>query len=132
MKFHDRYHVDKGAQEDGTWADLGDDIKVKVRRLNSAHAKATRRALEEPHLAALRAGNADDLFEDILIKQMAQSLVLDWRGVTDSTGAPMSATPENVEAILREYPEFREEVGAKIMDRQTFKKQVRDEDLKNF
>lgn len=133
MGFHDRYHVDKAAEEEGTWVDLGDNVAVKVRRFTSAHSKAVRRKLEEPHAALARGGQQlpDTILEEILIKQMALSLIVDWKGVPDDTGQPLQATPENFEKVLREYPEFRNEIGSIVMDRATWKKQVRETDLKN-
>lgn len=133
MGFHDRYHVDKTAEEEGTWADLGDGIHVKVRRHTSAHSKAVRRKLEEPHQALLRTGQAlpDSIIEELFLKQMALSLLVDWKGVTDEEGKPLEATPDNIEAQLRKYPEFRNEIGALVMDRATFKKLVNADDLGN-
>lgn len=132
MGFHDRYYVNKTAEEEGTWVELGDGIAVKVRRFNSAHAKATRRKLEEPHAALMRSGTVpEDIADDILTKQMSQSLIIDWKGVTTETGEAIPATPENVEGQLRKYPEFRNEVAALVLDRQTFKKLIQKEDLKN-
>lgn len=126
--FHDRFFVNPAAEEEGTWVQMGNDFWIKVRRGTSAHSKAIRKKLEEPHQALLRAGPLpEDIQEDLLTRQMALSLVMDWKGEggpRSESGSLLEATPANIEKVLRDYKEFRAEVLGVILDRSTFKNQV--------
>lgn len=128
----DLYSFDKSAFEEGTWVAIGNGISVKVRSPQSAHSKAVRKKLEAPYAALTRGGKdlPDDIAENILIKQMAQSLIIDWSGVADG-GLPIVATPETIEAQLRKYQFFREDVASVIAQRDTYKTHVTDEDVGN-
>lgn len=132
MNLSDRYEFNKTAYEEGTWVALGDGIKVKLRSPGSAHSKAIRKKLEAPHAALSRAGRElpEDIAEDILIKQFSQSLIVDWKGVQDD-GETIPATPENIERLLRKYPFFRDDIGAVITSRETFKTLTAEADLGN-
>lgn len=126
------YSFDKNAFEDGTWVDLGHGISVKVRSPQSAHSKAIRKKLEAPYAALTRGGKdlPEDISEKILIQQMAQSLIVDWKGVEDDNG-PIPATPENIARVLTQLQFFREDVASVIAQRDTYKSQVAEEDLGN-
>ena len=133
--FHDRYFVDTNAEEEGTWVQVADDFWVKVRRGTSAHSKAVRKKLEEPHQALLRAGTLPEAVqEELLTKQMAMSLIMDWTGnggPRNDDGALLEANPKNIENVLVKYKEFREEILRIIVDRSTYKTQVLDAQVKN-
>lgn len=134
--FHDRYFVSTAAEEEGTWIQVAEGFWVKVRRVTSAHSKAIRKKLEEPHQAVMRATGTlpEDIAEDILTRQMALSLIMDWKGdggPRNEAGALLEANPTNIETVLRSYKEFREEMLRLILDRATFKSQVLEAQVKN-
>lgn len=133
MNLGNIYAFDKGAFEEGTWVKIGNGISIKVRSPQSAHSKAVRKKLEAPHASLTRNGRElpDDIAEDMLIKQMSQSLIMDWAGVTDEQDQPIQATPENIEKALRAYPFFRDDAGSVIGNRETFKTRVLEADLGN-
>lgn len=128
----DLYSFNKTAYEDGTWVAIGHGIEVKVRSPQSAHSKAIRRKLEAPYSALTRGGKElpDDIAENMLIKQMAQSLIVSWAGVEEN-GVAIPATPENIEAVIRKYQFFREDVASVIAQRDTYKTNVAEEDVGN-
>jgi hypothetical protein len=127
------YAFDKSAFEDGVWIDIGHGISVKVRSPQSAHSKAIRKKLEAPYVALTRGGKdlPDDIAETILIKQMAQSLIIDWKGIEDADKNSVPANPETIEKALRDFQFFREDVAAVIAQRDTYKSQVTELDLGN-
>lgn len=138
----DRYNTDRKAEEDGQWVDFGDGIKVKVRRLNSKHSRDTRRKLEKPYQAQFRAREMpDNLQEELLNKQMAQSIVVDWEGVDDpyaeagkdGSMPAFACTPENVQKLVSDpdFKDFREDILTAAMTRETFEKEAREDARKN-
>jgi hypothetical protein len=133
MGFHDRFATNKAAAEEGTWVDLGDGVKIKVRRFDSAVSKAVRRKLEEPYTALRRAGQelSDDIAQELLIRQLAQAILVDWRGVTDEEGKSIAFSSDVAYDILKKYDFFLEDVSRIVGSRDTFKSQVKDADLGN-
>lgn len=132
-KFADRFKSDKTAVEEGTWVDLGDDIHVKVRRLDSAASRMCRKKLEEPFKALLRMNQElpEDVAEDLFTKQFSQAIIVDWRGVTDEGGNAIAPNPDNIYKVLKEFPDFRDDILRIVMQRDTFKTLVREADVKN-
>lgn len=139
MNFHARYAMNPDAVENGTWVEMGDGLAVKVRRGNSAAAKAKRKELEEPYRAARKFNQelSTKENEEIMIKMMAECLVVSWRGVlvTDPDDPESSVevpfSPETAEEYFRKYPDFREDVATIIFDRDTFRAAATEEDAKN-
>jgi hypothetical protein len=132
MNLNEQFQQDKTAFEDGTYVPLGGDAAVKVRSPQSAHSKAIRKKLEAPYASMTRGGKQlpDDIAEDILLKQMSQSLIVSWKGIKDD-GVEIEPTPENIEKMLRKYPRFRDTLGGIIANDETYAALVREDDLKN-
>jgi len=122
-KFSERYKTDRKSEEEGIWVDFGDGIKVQLRRMNSDHSKKTRARLEKPYATTYRGREMpQSLQEDLLNKQMAQSIVMNWEGIEDpkSDGKMLAYTEENVLRICEEFKDFREDLLTASMERATF------------
>lgn len=134
MNFHDRFSSSKEAKEDGTWVDLGGEVKIKVRALDSVVSRAFRKKIEEPLQPLIRANNGslpDDKALEIMIKQLAGAVLVDWKGVTNEANENVPFTTETAEKYLTKYEDFRQEIATIVTSRETWKKQVRLEDLGN-
>lgn len=132
--FLDRYATDRNLEEEGVWVDYGDGLKVKVRRLSSKHSRETRRKLEKPYSSQFRNRDMpDSLQEELLNKQMAQSIVVAWEGVPnpDKEGELLECTPENILMMVTKFPDFRDDILTAAMERTTFEKEQRKEAEKN-
>lgn len=126
-KFSDIYAHDKVAAEEGTWAPIGGGVTVKVRSLESAHAKALRKKLNEPFASLIRVGKEipEDDQNEIFIKLIAHSALLDWN-LEDVT-----FSPEKAEELLRAEPDFLRDIIAVLTSRETFKRREREIDAGN-
>jgi hypothetical protein len=133
--FRDRYNTDKNLEEEGVWVDYGDGLKVKVRRLSSKTSRDVRRKLEKPYSAQFRNREMPDaLQEELLNKQVAQAIVLDWEGVEDpdgKDGAMLPYSQDNVLRMVKEFPDFRDDILTAAMERSTFEKEQREKGAKN-
>lgn len=138
--FRDRYATDRNLEEEGVWVDFGDGLKVKIRRLSSKTSRETRRKLEKPYAAQFRNREMPDSLQDELLnKQVAQAIVLDWEGVEDpTTPAPaegktafIDCTPENVLKVITALTDFRDDILTAAMERTTFEKEQREKGSKN-
>lgn len=141
--FKKRYATDSTLEEDGVWVDFGDGLKVKIRRLNSKHSRETRRRLERPYQAQFRNREMpESLQEEILNKQLAESLIAGWEGVPDPAAPEpkegeaekmLPCTPDNILKIVSDpqFKDFREDVLMAAMSRETYEKEAKKEAVKN-
>lgn len=129
---HARFAMDKDKEETGVLVNFGGgdptanppvpDIKVQIRRLKSRASIAAREELDKPHVNEIRRGILhSDVYEDLLVRQLAKGVIVTWEGVTDADGNPLPYTYENAYAILKALPEFRDEIFAISMERDVYK-----------
>jgi hypothetical protein len=71
----------------GVWVDFAEGIELKIARSgNSAYLELLKK-LSEPHVQEIRDGSVDeDLYDDILRKVRASTILLDWKNIEDDTG----------------------------------------------
>jgi hypothetical protein len=120
-KFSERYATNTQIEEDGQWVDFGEGIKVRVRRLNSKFSRDVRRKLEKPYTAMYRGREMpESLQEELMVKQLAQAIVVDWEGVEDESGKTMPFSMDNAVKIFTVYRDFRDDVVTASMERATF------------
>lgn len=124
--FMDRYATDKNLEEEGVWVDYGEGLKVKVRRLNSKHSRQLRRKLEKPYATQFRGREMpESLQEELLNKQLAGSVVVDWEGVPnpDNTTEMLPCNPENILLMVSRFNDFRDDILTAAMEKTTFQKE---------
>jgi hypothetical protein len=120
-----RFKTDEDRQENGVWVDFGDGIKVKIRRFKSKASVAARKELDKPHTEVIRRGKlAEDVAEDLLVRQIAMGVIADWEGVTDENGNNVPNTTDAKYHILKALPDFRDEIFAISVEAEHFKAAV--------
>jgi hypothetical protein len=138
--FLDRYNTDRSLEEEGVWVDFGDGVKVQVRRLTSKKSREFRRKLEKPYSAQFRNREMpDSLQEELLNKQVAGVVIVDWEGVPNpeielkegETPKPFPFSVENALKVCEKFPDFRDDILIAAMELTTFEKQQREEARKN-
>lgn len=132
MKFTD-FATDTASEEDGKWFELGQGTRIKLRSFQSERSLKVRENLESPYLALKRSGKGIPQTEQetLLIKQMAQAIIVDWEGFTDENDAPVAYNAKTAEKMLNEYREFRNLVARLVTDDDAFKIQEKLESEKN-
>jgi len=124
--FLDRYSTSKDLEEEGVWVDFGDGLKIQIRRINSKTSREYRRKLEKPYASQFRNREMpESLQEELLNKQVANSIVVAWEGVPDPSDPKkaLSCTPENVLRMVTEFSDFRDDILTAAMERTTFQKE---------
>lgn len=126
--FFDRYATDRNLEEEGVWVDYGDGLRVQVRRLNSKFSRDYRRKLEKPYAGQFRGREMPDaISEEMLNKQLAHAIVVNWEGVPDpddKTGKKtLPCNPDNVLRMMKEFPDFRDDILTAAMEKTTFQKE---------
>jgi hypothetical protein len=86
------------------WLDLGHGVRVRVLPCTSGVMAAAR---GNPAVEALVAAGASEAELALaLAKAMAGIAILDWEGVGDADGKPVSVTPEAASALIDVWPLF--------------------------
>ena len=101
------FKTDKDKEKDGVWEDLGDGCSVLVARYgNQAMVNAYRkypRVLRQ----RLESGQVDDdKSSTIMAKVMADTILLDWKGLKED-GKEVVYSKEECVRVLTEYPDIR-------------------------
>ena len=101
------FKTDRDKEKDGVWEDLGDGCSVLVARYgNQAMVNAYRkypRVLRQ----RLESGQVDDdKSSNIMAKVMADTILLDWKGLKED-GKEVPYSKEECVRVLIEYPDVR-------------------------
>lgn len=109
-KLHAKYKSATDNSE-GIWTDFGDGIAVKIRRFRSDFVQQYQKSMNRPYADIVRRGPLPaHIAVELMEKLIACAVIEDWRGVTDREGKSLAATDANKLAIIRELPEFRDEI----------------------
>jgi hypothetical protein len=77
-------------------------VRIRVRPCTTALVMAARASM-------ITGGEGDDdnARGAAMLKATARVAIVDWEGIGDAAGAPISPTPERIDALLDLYPAFR-------------------------
>lgn len=104
---------------DGVWHDLGAGVKIKVARIGNPEYNAALRKLAQPHKGlARRAVDSDEgleesdlnVFRDIEARCLAEHVLVDWSGFTETDDVDSDVVEYSVERALKyikESDDFR-------------------------
>lgn len=124
MSFLDRYKTDPNLEENGVWVPFGDGVEFLLARFTSKKSKAVRRELEKPYLRQIRSDSlSPEIQDEITIKQMAEAIVLGWKGVPDpdNESKELKFSKENVVKLLTRFPDLKDDLAQAALERSTFK-----------
>jgi hypothetical protein len=85
------------------WLDLALGVRVKVEPLTTAIMVAAR---TDPAVRAIAPSTPDDSIAVIFAKAIAARAIVDWEGVGDADGKPITVNPEAIGALLDLWPIF--------------------------
>ncbi|WP_420562609.1 hypothetical protein [Thalassobaculum sp.] len=107
-----RFKTDTAREDEGVWTtiDASSDAQIRLARIgNRRYREAMARRLK-PYRRALRAGTLDEsVTERITAEVLAETVLLDWRGLTDGA-APLAYSRETARDLLLNpaYRDFRD------------------------
>jgi hypothetical protein len=111
MDIKKSFGTNKEAEQQGVWVDLDETTKLKIARGGNKANRELVKKLLAPHKIALRNDKLPEhIIEDVGCKAMAQTILLDWQGMQED-GKNLPYTPENAERLLKDYPDFRDQVA---------------------
>jgi len=125
------FGTNKESEIEGIWNDMGDGIEVLVARIGNPEYQKAFQAISKPHRRAIRRGTLnDEVAEKLLVKAMAKTILLDWKGIEED-GAPIPYSYENAMRILMEYKDFRDYVSDIANEMEGYKDEEDEESEKN-
>ena len=93
------------------WLDLLPGVRLKLRPLTTALMVSAR---VDPVIEALPSEASTEELALAMAKAVARRAVLEWEGVGDAEGNPVSVTPEGIDALLEIWPAFEAFQGAYV------------------
>ena|SRR5229473_7328141 len=138
MGTYDTYKTDSKLEEEGTWVTMGDNSRVKIRRLSSNIARKAYDTAQKPFQGVIRAANARgrqlprDVDRTIVRDTLLNGVITEWEGTTNVEGVvtPFSNKLE-AEKILIDLPDYAAEIWTAANDLDNFKKVSMEEAAKN-
>ena len=104
------YATDKTAEQEGVWEPLADGIEIKVARIGNPNYQRIWEREIKPYRAQVDRGlMADEKMTEIIIKVMAEAVLLDWKSI-EYGGKKLVYNRDNAIRILTELPDFRADV----------------------
>jgi hypothetical protein len=119
------FRTDNEKEQDGTWVDLGDGVaRLKIARMNNPrYREAQQRKLQRYKMAARSKVVPDDVWEGILNELIAETILVDWEGITmDGDSYPYSI--DHAKQALTDLKDFREMVLGFADDIANFKEEL--------
>lgn len=107
--FKKMFVTDKALETGGVWHELGAGVKVKIARMGTPEYNATLRRLAQPHKNLARRVMEDSdlideadlvVFKKIEAQAMAEHVLVDWQGFTESDEPGSPAVPYSIEKAL--------------------------------
>ncbi|NEX48710.1 hypothetical protein [Pseudotabrizicola algicola] len=85
------------------WLDLLPGVRLKLRPLTTALMVSAR---ADPVVEAMPPEATTEELALAMAKAVARRAVLEWEGIGDAEGNPVSVTPEGIDALLEIWPAF--------------------------
>lgn len=127
--------TDVDLEKNGVEVDLGDGAFVTVRRSNNKKFADALTKMRKPHERRIQRGNNTaefrEMLDDLTRKAVAKHVVIGWRGI-EVDGKAVKYSPEAAEKLMKEFEDFQEDVLTAANSRETFRKEVIEENEKNL
>lgn len=134
MTLYRDYKTDPEVEQNGVWFPYGEDVKILLARAGGANKKFQRcgdkaatkykRELDMNRLPAEEANQA-------VVEMYADSVVMDWKNVTDENDESLAFNRENVIKVLTDLPDLFRRVQEDAQNMQVYKEYRDGEDSKN-
>jgi len=118
----------------GIILDYGE-FKIRIARAGGANTDFNRslRARIKPYKKQIEHNLMDnDLAQQILAEVYADSVILNWSGVTDEEGNELEFTRENVIKVLTDLPELFNDIQAQAQELSNFRELEIEDEAKNL
>lgn len=125
--------VDETAIADGVWFEVTEDFAIKVRSLECKEFAEMFKRLMKPYENLKRQGRdvPEDKALDIIQRCVAETILLDWRGLLDAKDKPIPYSKEKAHELIKTARDFADIVTAAARERANFRVQAKQAATKN-
>lgn len=126
--------IDTSKEETGVWHEFAGDIKLRIRRLSSKISQNARKEAEKPYAAQLRLKETpQEVYDSILVQQIAHGVIADWTGVIDDEGKELPYSPQVAADVIAgdEMKDFRLEVLNLSMSKDEYRAEIIEQSVGN-
>ncbi|MCK5016807.1 MAG: hypothetical protein KAS32_07005 [Candidatus Peribacteraceae bacterium] len=127
----------------GITLEYGEGVEIIVARAGGANTKFAKclNRLTKAHRSAIQNDILSDVMgREILLQAYAETVVLDWKGVTqdvlsgkeEDATTPLECTVDNVKAVFTELPDLFLDVQKMAQQISAFRAEIMDTDSKNL
>lgn len=110
--------------EEGSTIDMGDGLKVTVTRIGCKSYQNMIKKLTAPHQRAIRNKTLDDsVYEEIMNKCLAETILIGWEGLQDEDGAEILYSKAKAYELLTnpEYKDFKDTISDLANEQEVFR-----------
>lgn len=124
--------TDTDLEVNGVWVDIGDGAEVLVARVENPRYEERLRALGKQHRHTAKRGVLPvEIQKDLLYQVASETVLLDWKGITDDAGKDIKYSQKKAYELLRDVRDFREIVFEIAETMQAYQVEEEEEDSKN-
>lgn len=117
------FATDLDLEENGVWVDIGDGGSLLIARLGNPRYTKAVREISKPHKALIRNKTiSEDLSDELLLKAMAQAILLDWKGIEDDKGKEIKYSKDAAFQLLKDLRDFRNLVTEICQEQAAFRR----------
>lgn len=118
-----RFATDLNLEENGVWVDLGDGGQLLIARMSNPAYRDRIRILTKPYKRQIRNDSLEEgILDDLIIKAMSETVLLDWKGIEDDKGKPIKYSTKNAYELLRDLRDFRVLVSELSTEQELFRR----------
>ncbi len=122
-------------EDDGVWVTMTGGWEAKVRSTSNINFRRMQQKQMAAHRKTFARGQALDpaLEDQLALKRIVETILIDWRGLEDENGTPIECTKENAYKILgdRQYRHMLDDISDAASTAETFRAVELEEDLGN-
>lgn len=118
-----KFATDLDLEEEGVWVEIGDGAKLKVARVGNPRYRERIRQLTKPYRNQIRSSTLpEDISDDLVLKAFSECILLDWEGLEDDKGKPITYSKEHAYELLKGLRDFRSLVAEIAQEQETFRR----------
>jgi len=124
--------TDSDLEVNGVWVDIGDGAEILVARIENPRYKERLRTLGKQYRHTMTRGMLPiEVQEELLYQTASETILLDWKGITDDDGKNIKYSQKKAYELLKEVRDFRDIVFEISETMNAYQREVEEEDSKN-
>lgn len=126
------FKTDKVAEETGVDHYVGGGVTLTIARQGNPAYQNYIGQLTKPYREEIEAKTlSDDIWEDIVVKAMAKTILVGWSGVKNDAGEDVTYSEEAAFSMMKDMPDLREVVSTFSMSMENYRVSELEDDTKN-